>query len=40
MPQSADFLTVDVYDRPPRGPWLWSRTVKAALEQNIPGLGR
>ena len=38
MADSADFLTVDVYDRPPQGPWLWSRTVKAALAKGIPGL--
>lgn len=38
MSGATDFLTVDVYDRPPRGPWRWSRTVKAALEKKIPGL--
>lgn len=38
MNPSADFLTIDVYDHPPRGPRLWSRGVKAALKQPIPGL--
>ncbi|MBY4208010.1 hypothetical protein HQO44_16200 [Rhodococcus fascians] len=31
-------MTIDVYDRPPGGPWLWSRRVKRALDQPIPGL--
>ena len=34
----ADYLTVDVYDRPPRGTWRWGRRVNAALQQDIPGL--
>ena len=34
----ADYLTIDVYDRPPRGPRAWSRAVGAALEQPIEGL--
>lgn len=38
MTESADFITVDVYDRPPRGRWMWSRSVKEALRQTIPGL--
>lgn len=38
MPQSADYLTLDVYDRPPQGRLRWSKNVKAALEEDIPGL--
>lgn len=34
----ADYLTVDVYDHPPRGTWRWGRRVNAALQQDIPGL--
>lgn len=34
----ADYLTIDVYDSPPRGSRIWSRAVKGALQQNIPGL--
>ena len=34
----ADYLTIDVYDKPPLGSRLWSRNVKDALQQNIPGL--
>lgn len=34
----ADYLTIDVYDRPPGGPRRWSRDLKTALRQNIPGL--
>jgi hypothetical protein len=38
MPQPADYLTIDVYDCPPRGPWAWSRSVKTALSEPIAGL--
>ena len=38
MIHSADYLTIDVYDRPPRGPRAWSRAVKAALGEPIAGL--
>ena len=38
MPDSADFLTIDVFDEPPGGLWLWSRRAKRALEQPIAGL--
>lgn len=34
----ADYLTVDVYDRPPDGRRQWSKHVKAALQEGIPGL--
>lgn len=34
----ADYLTIDVYDRPPRGSRRWSRGVKGALQHSIPGL--
>lgn len=34
----ADYLTIDIYDSPPRGSWLWSKAAKDALQQNIPGL--
>lgn len=34
----ADYLTVDVYDRPPGGSRRWTRGVTAALQQGIPGL--
>ncbi|MGU3292695.1 hypothetical protein [Williamsia sp. M5A3_1d] len=38
MPDTADFVTIDVFDRPSGGPWMWSRRVKKALRQPIPGL--
>lgn len=38
MIPSADYLTIDVYDRPPHGPRAWSRNVKSALRQPIAGL--
>ena len=38
MPESADYLTLDVYDQPPGGTRRWSRGVNAALQQGIPGL--
>ncbi|BBY28569.1 hypothetical protein [Mycolicibacterium sediminis] len=38
MPPPADYLTIDVYDHPPRGPWAWSRSVKSVLRQPIAGL--
>lgn len=38
MSNSADYLTIDVYDNPPRGARRWSRTVKDVLQQDIPGL--
>lgn len=38
MAKSADFLTVDVYDRPPGGARQWSRKVNSSLQQYIPGL--
>ena len=34
----ADYLTVDVYDRPPGGLRRWTRDVTTALQQGIPGL--
>ena len=34
----ADYLTLDVYDRPPSGRRRWGNSVKAALAQKIPGL--
>ncbi|MCW1959759.1 MAG: hypothetical protein KIH64_014690 [Mycobacterium sp.] len=34
----ADYLTIDVYDSPPRGRRLWSRSVKNSLQLHIPGL--
>jgi hypothetical protein len=38
MAKSADYLTFDVYDRPPGGTHRWSRSVNTALQQGIPGL--
>lgn len=36
--RTADFLTIDVYERPPGGRLRWSRAVKGALKGGIEGL--
>ena len=36
--KTADFLTIDIYERPPRGRIRWSRAVKGALNGGLEGL--